>query len=98
MKSLTMVETAQLVAKTLSKYVMYLEIPLMGYRDILKSAPYLNLREHGDFIDSMGGLLIYEERGVMEGHYHLTNKSEDSEAILIAVCIGPNGEILEDNR
>lgn len=98
MKAMMMIEAAQLVAKTLGKYIMYLEIPPADYMSILQSAPYLNLREHGDFIDAYGGLLIYDDRGTMEGHYNLTNCDDENDVIIVAVCIGPDGEILEDNR
>lgn len=98
MKAMMMIEAAQLVAKTLGKYIMYLEIPPADYMSVLQSAPYLNLREHGEFIDAYGGLLIYDSLGLMEGHYHLTNCDDENDVIIVAVCIGPDGEILEDNR
>jgi len=92
-----MVEMAQLVAKTLGNPVLYLEIPPSDYMSVLLSAPYLTIREHGDFIDSYGGCLIYNDVNSMEKHFNLTNCG-DSDVIIVAVGIGSDGKILFDNR
>lgn len=98
MKAMMMIEAAQLVAKTLGKYIMYLEIPPADYMSILQSAPYLNLREHGNFIDSYGGCLIYDDVRTMEEHYNLTNCDDEGDTIVVAVGIGPDGRVMFDNR